>query len=62
MMFSDQSNIFDNMLFSANTPDASLIALTAFTVVVVLPQAIDQQKQAKYFASISSENDTIPCN
>lgn len=50
------------MLFSANTPDASLIALTAFTVVVVLPQAIDQQKQAKYFASISSENDTIPCN
>ena len=41
MMFTDQSNVFDNMLFSANTPDATLIALTAFTVVVVLPQSID---------------------
>ena len=61
-MFTDSSNLFDNMLFSAETPDAVRIALTVFVVVVVLPQAIDLQKQAKYFASISSENDAIPCN
>jgi len=62
MMFTDSSNLFDNMLFSVDTPDAVRIALTVFVVVVVLPQAIDLQKQAKYFASISSENDAIPCN
>jgi hypothetical protein len=62
MMFTDSSNLFDNMLFSSETPDAVRIALTVFVVVVVLPQAIDLQKQAKYFASISSENDAIPCN
>ena len=62
MMFTEESNLFGNMLFSDKTPDAVLISLALFSIVVLLPQAIDLQKQAKYFASISSENDAIPCN
>lgn len=62
MMFTENSNLFGNMLFSDKTPDAVLISLALYSVVVLLPQAIDLQKQAKYFASISSENDAIPCN
>ena len=62
MAFTDSGNVFDNLLFSKNTPDAVLIIVTLFVGVVVLPQAVDQQRQAKYFASISSENDSIPCN
>lgn len=37
MAFTDQGNVFDNLLFSKNTPDAVLIIVTVFVAVVILP-------------------------
>jgi len=44
MMFTDESNLFGDLLFSKSDQDAVLVALTVFSVVVVLPQSIDLQK------------------
>ena len=62
MVFSDNSNLFDGLLFSGTPADTVLIALAVYCLFIVLPQAIELQKQAKFFASIASENDAIPCN
>jgi uncharacterized protein YacL len=62
MMFTETSNIFDDMIFSHNSSDAVLVVLAIFVTLIVLPQSIAFQGQAKYFASISQENDSIPCN
>jgi hypothetical protein len=58
----DDYNIFSNILYSKHINEGVLLTLTAFVGFVIIPGAIEQQSQCKYFASSSSENDTIPCN
>lgn len=58
----DDYNIFSNILYSKQINEGILLTLTAFVGFVILPAAIEQLSQCKYFASSSSENDTIPCN
>ena len=41
MMFTDETNIFGDLLFSKTAPDAVAVSLTVFAAIVVLPQSID---------------------
>ena len=61
MMLTDNSNMFSGLLFDVNQNEATLMMLGVYCLLIVLPQAIDYQKQAKYFASLGVE-DAIPCN
>jgi hypothetical protein len=61
MMLTDDSNLFGGLLFNANPSEGALVMLGIYCLFVVLPQSIDFQKQAKYLASLASE-DAIPCN
>jgi hypothetical protein len=59
--FTEETNLFAGLLFSKRPNDAVLGVLAVFAVLIVLPNAIHLQRQAKYFATLSSE-DSIPCN
>lgn len=55
----EEYNIFSNTIFSERTSEALMFTLMTFALVIVLPSVIENQKQLKYFVSISSEGD--PC-
>jgi len=61
MMLTDDSNVFSGLLYNSDPSDAALIMLGIYCLLIVLPQSIDYQKQAKHLASLGSE-DAIPCN
>lgn len=59
--FTQDTNLFAGLLFSKSPNDAVLGVLAVFALLIVLPNSIHLQRQAKYFATLSSE-DSIPCN
>lgn len=61
MTYQQDSNLFSGLLFNKKQNDAVLCALVIFCTFVVLPNCIQLQRQAKYFATLSAE-ENIPCN
>lgn len=59
----DETNLFGNIIFSKFIAEPILIATFIFTIFIIVPNLMQQQKQAKYFASVTSETEKmIPCN
>ena len=62
MMMQDSTNLFNDQLFSRTCSEAELMVFCTFLLFIVIPQTVEQIKQAKYFCSVSAEYDSIPCN